>query len=174
VIALWSDNVLILMVLRVEWVVVTGPLAPVLLASSGTAVAGVLEEDDDAELVDIEEEDGVEFNGLDDTAEELNCEEEEEGTLAMGWLLVPGGTALLVLGDPVDMGAGGWGVPLDDAFDRNAGLKAMENAFAAQAQAQLQAWGGARPAELAAGIELFADAGTTSTTIVEVPPGDCT
>jgi hypothetical protein len=56
----------------------------VLLASSGAAVAGVLEEDDDAELVDIEEEDGVEFNGLDDTAEELNCEEEEEGTLAMG------------------------------------------------------------------------------------------
>jgi hypothetical protein len=61
----------------------------VLLASSGTAVADVLVvlvvlEEDDAELVDIEEEDGVEFNGLDDTAEELNCEEEEEGTLAMG------------------------------------------------------------------------------------------
>jgi hypothetical protein len=55
----------------------------VLLASSGAAVAGVLEEDD-AELVDIEEEDGVEFNRLDDIAEELDCEEEEDGTLAMG------------------------------------------------------------------------------------------
>jgi hypothetical protein len=55
----------------------------VLLASSGAAVADALEEDD-AELVDIEEEDGVEFNRLDDIAEELNCEEEEGGTLAMG------------------------------------------------------------------------------------------
>ena len=65
-----------------------------LLASSGAAVADVLVdvgrvievivlEEDDAELVDIEE-DGVEFNGLDDIAEELNCEEEEGGTLAMG------------------------------------------------------------------------------------------
>jgi hypothetical protein len=162
-----------LMVLRVEWVVITGTLAPVLLASSGTAVADVLEEDD-AELVDIEEEDEAELNRLDDTAEELNCEEEEGGTLAMGWLLVPGGTALLALGDPVDIEVGGWGVPLDDGFDRNAGLKAMENAFAGQAQAQLQAWGGVEAVELAAGIELFADAGTTSTTIVEVPPGDCT
>ena len=54
-----------------------------LLASSGTAVADVLEEDD-AELVDIEEEDEVEFNRLDDIVEELNCEEEEDGTLAMG------------------------------------------------------------------------------------------
>jgi len=65
----------------------------VLLASSGTAVADVLVdvgrvikvivlEEDDAELVDIEEEeDEVEFNRLD---EELNCEEEEGGTLAMG------------------------------------------------------------------------------------------
>jgi hypothetical protein len=50
----------------------------------------------------------------------------------------------------------------------------MENTFAGQAQAQLRAWGGAEAAELAARIELFADAGTTSTTIVEVPPGDCT
>ena len=84
------------MVLRVELVVVTGPLAPVLLlASSGTAVADVLVdvgrvikvivlEEDDVELVDIEEEDGVEFNRLDDIAEELNCEEEDGGTLAMG------------------------------------------------------------------------------------------
>jgi len=58
----------------------------VLLASSGTAVADVLVvlEEDDAELVDIEEEDGVEFNRLDDIAEELDCEEEEDGTLAMG------------------------------------------------------------------------------------------
>ena len=56
---------------------------PVLLASSGTAVADVLEEDD-VELVDIEEEDEVEFNRLDDIAEELNCEEEEGGILAMG------------------------------------------------------------------------------------------
>jgi hypothetical protein len=58
----------------------------VLLASSGTAVANVLVvlEEDDAELVDIEEEDGIEFNGLDDIAEELDCEEEEDGTLAMG------------------------------------------------------------------------------------------
>jgi hypothetical protein len=58
----------------------------VLLASSGTAVANVLVvlEEDDAELVDIEEEDGVEFNRLDDIAEELDCEEEEDGTLAMG------------------------------------------------------------------------------------------
>lgn len=57
-----------------------------LLASSGTAVADVLVvlEEDDAELVDIEEEDGVEFNRLDDIAEELDCEEEEDGTLAMG------------------------------------------------------------------------------------------
>jgi hypothetical protein len=44
----------------------------VLLASSGTAVADVLEEDE------------VEFNRLDDIAEEPNCEEEEGGTLAMG------------------------------------------------------------------------------------------
>jgi hypothetical protein len=66
----------------------------VLLASSGAAVADVLVdvgrvievtvlEEDDAELVDIEE-DGVEFDRLDDIAEELNCEEEEGGTLAMG------------------------------------------------------------------------------------------
>jgi hypothetical protein len=55
----------------------------VLLASSGTAVVDVLEEDD-AERVDIEEEDEVEFNRLDDIAEEPNCEEEEGGTLAMG------------------------------------------------------------------------------------------
>ena len=67
-----------------------------LLASCGTAVADVLVdvgrvikvivlEEDDAELVDIEEEeDEVEFNRLDDIAEELNCEEEEGGTLAMG------------------------------------------------------------------------------------------
>lgn len=54
-----------------------------LLASSGAAVADVLEEGD-AELVDIEEGDEVEFNRLDDIAEELNCEEEEGGTLAMG------------------------------------------------------------------------------------------
>ena len=82
------------MVLRVELVGVTGPLAPVLLARSGAAVADVLVdggrvievivvEEDDAELVDIEE-DGVEFNRLDDIAEELNGEEEEGGTLAMG------------------------------------------------------------------------------------------
>ena len=65
-----------------------------LLASSGAAVADVLVdvgrvievivlEEDDAELVDIEE-DGVELDRLDDIAEELNCEEEEGGTLAMG------------------------------------------------------------------------------------------
>ena len=49
----------------------------------------------------------------------------------------------------------------------------MENAFAGHSQAHLQAWG-AGVAEPAAGIELSADAGTTSTTIVEVPPCDCT
>ena len=46
---------------------------------------------------------------------------------------------MLALGDPADMVVGGGGVPLEDGFDRNAGLKAMENAFAGQAQAQLQA-----------------------------------
>ena len=40
--------------------------------------------EDDVELVDIEEEDGVEFNRLGDIVEELNCEEEEGGTLAIG------------------------------------------------------------------------------------------
>lgn len=50
--------------------------------SCGAAVADVLEEDD-AELVDIEEEDEVEFNKLGDIVEELNCEEEEGGTLAI-------------------------------------------------------------------------------------------
>ena len=47
-------------------------------------MADVLEEDDDTELVDVEEEDGVEFNRLGDIVEELDCEEEEGGTLAMG------------------------------------------------------------------------------------------
>ena len=40
--------------------------------------------EDDVELVDIEEEDGVEFNRLGDIVEELNCEEEEGGTVAIG------------------------------------------------------------------------------------------
>ena len=46
---------------------------------------------------------------------------------------------LLIIDDCIDIEGGGVGVPLDDVFGRNAGLKAMENAFAGQAQAQLHA-----------------------------------
>jgi hypothetical protein len=173
VIALWSDNVLMLMVDILEWAEVTGPLAPALLANCGAAVTDVLDEDS-AELMGLlkeedEEDDAAEVVILDEMAEELISGGDEAGVLATGWLLV-----LLVTDDCIDIDGGGEGVPLDDAFDKNAGLKAIENAFAGQAQAQLQAWGGAATAELAAGIELFTDAGTTSITIVDVPPCEWT
>ena len=57
---------------------------PVLLASSGTAVADVLVDVGLVIKVIVLEEDEVEFNRLDDITEEPNCEEEEGGTLAMG------------------------------------------------------------------------------------------
>ena len=111
----------------------------VVLGGAGAELTGLVEERDKDEEGD--DDDAAEVVVTDVMAKELTGEDEEAGVLAAGWLFILLGGAELAIEDCIDIEGGGGGVPLDDPFPlgRNAGLKAIENAFAGQAQAQLQA-----------------------------------
>jgi hypothetical protein len=153
VMALASDNVLMLMVDMLVGLEVPCPLAPAVLDNCGAAVTDMLISDevepvnkvvrfdrDGVELAAIGDDDeSVEFVMLDVVAAELINGKEEATGLATAWLFVLLESALVVTDDCIDMADAEAGVPLDDEFCKNAGSNAMENAFARQAQAQLQA-----------------------------------
>ncbi len=153
VMALASDNVLMLMVDMLEGLEVPCPLARAVLANCGAAVTDMLTSDevepvtrvvrfdrDGIELAAIGDDDeGAEFVMLDVVAAELINDEEETTGLATAWLLVLLESALVVTDDCIDMADAEAGVSLDDEFGKNAGLNAIEKVFARQAQAQLQA-----------------------------------
>ena len=123
VIALASDNVLMLIVDMLEGLEVPCLLAPAVLANCGAAVMDMLISDEVEPVTRVVRFDmaGIELAAIGD--------DDESAEFVM----------LDVTDDCIDMADAEAGVPLDDEFDKNAGLNAMENAFAGQAQAQLHA-----------------------------------